>query len=143
MPVGKGVNMSLIIKKRFVIEGSEGLLCIDPEDGLINVTINGSDDPHAENLMSFLLADKDVKNLIEGRLLDVDTCGYKFVPYGYKYYIRRKGGDGKVLLGMDRDFCLRGIKNIKAEDLYGVIQFLRRCDLDIRAGHSDGAYWFL
>lgn len=133
--------MSLIIKKRFVIEGSEGLLCIDPEDGLINVVIEGSDDPHVENLMSFLLADKDVKNLIEGRL-DVDTRGYKFVPYGYKYYIRRKGGDGKVLLGMDKQFCLRKI-NMKAEDLYRVIQFLRKCDLDIRAGHSDGAYWFL
>ena len=142
MPVGKGVNMSLIIKKRFVIERSEGLLCIDPEDGLIDVTTNGSDDPHVENLMSFLLADKDVKKLIERRL-DVNTRGYKFVPYGYKYYIRRKGGDGKVLLGMDRGFCLRSIKNMRAEDLYGIIEFLRKCDLDIRAGKTDGAYWFL
>lgn len=142
MPAGKGVNMSLLIRKRFIIEGSEAILNIDPEDGLIDVVVNGSDDPHVENLMSFLLADKDVKNLIERRL-NVDTKGYKFVPYGHKYYIRRKGGDWKVLLGMDKQFCIRRIKNMKAEDLYGVIQFLRKCDLDIRAGHSDGAYWFL
>ena len=141
MPVGKGVNMRTV-EKRFMVEGTEAKLYIDREDAIVTVNIEGSDDPHVANVLSFLLGDKDIKKLIE-RSVNIDTKGYKFVASGHKYYIKRKGGDGKMLLAMDRHFCLRKIKAVKAEDLYGIIEFLRKCDLDIRAGHSDGAYWFL
>ena len=139
MPVGKGVNMRKLIKKNIHVEGIEAVMILDMERGTIEIQRIGTSTPDVTNVLSFVLGDKDVKKMMS-QVPGGEKTKIKLVSLKGTYFIMK---GGKRLLTTGKGFYFGSMPVLQAEDLYGLVQFLRKCGLEITPGKCDAGYRFI
>lgn len=139
MPVGKGVNMRTLIEKKIQVEGIEAVMTLNMERGTIEIKRIGTSTPDVTNVLAFVLGDRDVKRMMSHVPVKRDVK-IKLVSFKGTYFVMK---GGKRLLTTGKGFYFGSMPELKTGELYELVQFLRKCGLDIRAGKCNAGYRFI
>lgn len=142
MPVGKGVNMRTLIEKKIYVEGVNALMILDIDHKTIRIVPDPNVSKglaHVTNVLAFVLGDRDVKKMMS-QVPGGGITKIKLVSLKGTYFIMK---GGQRLLTTGKGFYFGSMPVLQAEDLYDLVQFLRKCGLEITPGKCDAGYRFI